>query len=152
MPKGKYYEKDILGKKFGKLKPVDISHVSTNQYRYWNMLCECGKYTKVRRSNLNRTGTKSCGCSRNNASGLYDSNFYKIYKDIKSICRNKNVKRYKLYGARGVDYSWKSFNEFKTEMYNLYKSLDSNRVGIRRYNKLKDFSKDNCYFRKIGEK
>ena len=47
------------------------------------------------------------GCSRDKfilKHGMCDTHFYTIYKNIRAICDNRNIKRYRLYGGQGIKY------------------------------------------------
>ena len=50
---------DITGMKFNKLTTVNYLGNS-----FWNCLCECGNYCKVKASELKNGHVKSCGCLR----------------------------------------------------------------------------------------
>lgn len=54
--------KDISGLKFGKLTVLRFSHMDVNRNSYFECICDCGKTTYVRKSRLNASITKSCGC------------------------------------------------------------------------------------------
>lgn len=54
---------DLSGKCFGKLKVIDRDKNTFGQETKWNCVCECGKKTIVRRSDLINLHTTSCGCS-----------------------------------------------------------------------------------------
>jgi hypothetical protein len=56
-------EKELIGVRFGRLLVISFDH-KTNQFLYWNCLCDCGKETIVHTANLKRGNTKSCGCLR----------------------------------------------------------------------------------------
>ena len=59
-------EKDLLGKKFGKLIVIGKSEKKgKNGNSYWECLCECGKKTIKAQNNLSSGKTKSCGCLKN---------------------------------------------------------------------------------------
>lgn len=53
---------DISGKKFGFLRPIEISHTYGGN-TYWKCKCKCGKLHIVMASNLKKGDVKSCGCS-----------------------------------------------------------------------------------------
>jgi len=91
---------DIVGKRFGRL--VVLNLVDSVKYQYgqkvfyhyfYDCLCDCGKITKVRRSNLLNGNTKSCGClnsqltkKRNARHGKYDRDTkIKIKSSTKTI-------------------------------------------------------------------
>ena len=55
---------DLSGKKFGKLTVLNRIKLEDKHHFYWNCLCDCGKHTNVRASDLITGNTKSCGCLR----------------------------------------------------------------------------------------
>ena len=64
---------DISGQKFGKLLAVkqapDGYKPDGERVPRWMCVCECGTTTIVRRDNLVRGHTKTCGCSRGKKKG-----------------------------------------------------------------------------------
>ena len=52
--------KNIKGKKYGFLTPIEVDSVSSNG-TYWRCLCECGGETVSLVSSIIRGTTKSCG-------------------------------------------------------------------------------------------
>jgi hypothetical protein len=73
--------------------------------------------------------------------------FYRVFSNIKIRCRNKKFVHYKYYGGRGIKCLWKSFNEFKSDMFNSY--VDSfiklgNKIQIDRIDNDGDYCKENC--------
>ena len=68
--------------------------------------------------NYLRSGiTKSCGCllhEHNKTHGLSNTDLYRIYCGMKSRCYNKNNKKYKNYGGRGIKICDEWVNDFST--------------------------------------
>lgn len=71
--------------------------------------CGCGNEFPANVYVVNNGHTRSCGCmkikefiDRFKTHGLTDHPLYPIFKGIKSRCFNKNNKRYKYYGGKGV--------------------------------------------------
>ena len=64
--------RSLVGKRFGKLVVQGLSKVrSSDNFRLWNCLCDCGNKTRVRTASLNNGNTKSCGCLKiNNLTGI----------------------------------------------------------------------------------
>lgn len=99
-------------------------------------LCDCGSIKEICISNVKRGTTKSCGCNsldqikklgkragKLKASyihGFFGTRFYKIYASAKSRCDNKNSTSYRFYGAVGVKFDYKSFFDFKEDLYKSY--------------------------------
>ncbi len=55
--------KDLKGKKFGKLEPIEIVG-KYNRKMVWRCKCDCGNFTNVTVDRLSNGMTKSCGCLR----------------------------------------------------------------------------------------
>ncbi len=90
--------KDLSGKKFGKLTP--INYFIKNYKTMWYCKCDCGNETIVQGSNLINSHTQSCGCI---AYSIGESNIAKILKD-------NNIKYYSEY----------TFNDLPKRRYDFY--------------------------------
>jgi len=66
--------------------------------------------------------------------------FYKIWRNIYSRCTNPNVPAYKNYWARWIKFEWKSFEEYKKDMYSTYRDW----LQIDRIDNNWNYSKENC--------
>ena len=146
--------KDITGKKFGRL--TAIKWVSTG---FWLFKCACGKETVCRGSSARSGGTRSCGCLRGyvnrtreqkrfSVHGLTSTRFYQTWQNMKQRCNNPRSTKFQIYGARGIKCLWKSFDEFKNDMYESYKShihkLGEKDTTIERINNNGHYCKENC--------
>lgn len=58
----------------------------------------------------------------NRTHGMRETRFYGVWRGIKDRCNNSNMKEYKNYGGRGIKCLWKTFEEFKNNMYESYQS------------------------------
>ena len=125
--------KDITGQKFGRLTAVKFEYRKgkRNAEYYWSFLCDCGKMKIIRRTNVINSGTQSCGClamERNKAGlprrthGIKHTRFYKTYESILRRCNNPHQRNYPIYGGRGIKCLWKSFEEFRDDMYESYEA------------------------------
>jgi len=80
--------------------------------------------------------------------GLTDTRFYGIYGGIKSRCNNPNRVKYASYGNRGIKCLWKSFDEFKNDMYRSYlehvEKFGEFETTIERKNNDGNYCKKNC--------
>lgn len=104
---------DLSNQTFGKLIVLYRVYPNkvSNKHTYWKCRCECGKEI-VTSSNHLRTGhTQSCGCMHNAKKGKNNPSYkhgkkhtrlYRIWSGMKGRCLNKNNKKYKNYGARGI--------------------------------------------------
>lgn len=79
---------------------------------------------------------------------LSKTKFYRTYKSILYRCNSSRSKRFYCYGAKGIKCEWKTFDEFKKDMYKTYK-VHSKKHGdddttIERINVYGNYNKDNC--------
>lgn len=108
--------KKYTGKKYGLWKVI-----KDKDDMFLTCKCECGTIRDVRRYDLEKGKSKSCGCilrkktiERNTTHGLSGTKIYKVYKSIKKRCLNKKDKRYIDYGGRGI----KICKEWETDFMN----------------------------------
>ena len=104
---------DLTGKRFGKLTVIERSKdkISPNGQiqPMWLCRCDCGNETIVKGRMLREGRSKSCGCfniertiERNTTHGKRGTRLYRIWASIKTRYLNKNNRRYKDYGGRGI--------------------------------------------------
>jgi hypothetical protein len=77
--------------------------------------CLCGTVKPVERRYLLDGRSPSCGCLRREKArkhGMYKSAEYQSYKDARKRCTSPRRKEYKHYGGRGIQFLYKSFEEF----------------------------------------
>ena len=55
-------EKDITGRRFGRLTALRRDGYSEGWQIMWICRCDCGRIVRVQKGNLMRGRTKSCGC------------------------------------------------------------------------------------------
>ena len=113
--------KDIKGQKFGRLTAIKCLG-SKGHDRRWLCKCDCGKVIETSQYRLIIGKTKSCGCFRKDFArekstihGKYYTRQHNIWSMLLQRCYNKNNKRYKYYGGRGIAVcdAWKNnFQEF----------------------------------------
>lgn len=60
----------IIGKKFGRLTVDSFSHYSGDRCSHYNCTCDCGNKTKTNKASLKNGTSKSCGCYKNELTGL----------------------------------------------------------------------------------
>jgi len=79
---------------------------------------------------------------------IEEKKFYSTFHLIKQRCNNKNAPRYKNYGGRGIKCLWKSYEEFRLDMFKSYQGhyLTHGRkdTTIERINNNGNYSKINC--------
>jgi hypothetical protein len=103
----------LIGRRIGRLTVVrhadDIINKSGTISRAYECLCDCGKYTIVRQSNLSKGASTSCGCYRNAHRGdnwkthlSTPPRLHNIWLQIRQRCQDKNLSYYNNYGGRGI--------------------------------------------------
>lgn len=80
--------------------------------------------------------------------GMNGTSFYSRWRAINQRCNNKKSKQYKDYGERGIKNEWKTFEEFKNDMYESF-IIHINTYGeiqtrIERINNDSNYKKENC--------
>jgi hypothetical protein len=103
--------------RFGQL--VAINRVSVVHHGWlWLCECDCGKQTTVLLSYLTAGETTSCGCnrikalvSRSKTHGMSGTPEYIAYTNAMARC-NPRHPRYADYGGRGIEFRFKSFEQF----------------------------------------
>lgn len=77
-----------------------------------------------------------------------DIKFSNVWFHMPKRCFDKQAKSYKYYARNGVKILWKSFTEFKEDMYASYlehiKRYGLKNTSIDRINSRGNYSKDNC--------
>lgn len=113
------------GTRFGRLVVVGRGEANRwGQTRWW-CRCDCGATKQILDYNLKAGGSRSCGCSvkesvilRCRTHGHTGTPAYVSWQEMKSRCRNPNVKDYTNYGGRGltISKSWLRFENFYADM------------------------------------
>ncbi|MHC1698806.1 MAG: hypothetical protein AB9919_12245 [Geobacteraceae bacterium] len=57
---------DLVGKKYGRLEVIRLSHMDHKCNAYFICRCDCGTVKNVARNHLISGKTKSCGCLKKN--------------------------------------------------------------------------------------
>jgi len=141
----------ISGFRFGKL--IIVKEYFGSSRRKFECVCDCGNTKLIQLNHLISNSIKSCGClEKENRMNMGDkfrthnktkSYEYMTYQNIKSRCYNKNNKRYKDWGCRGIKMSDSWFESFE----NFYRDMGdrpSNKTSIDRIDNDKNYSKENC--------
>jgi hypothetical protein len=146
------YKKDLRGQKFNRLRVIQNAGFVKNKLNkiyLWLCLCDCGKETIVRHSNLIYGISKSCGCLNNEkrhlkrTHGKSTSSEYYSWTDMKTRCLNKNRKVYKDYGGRGIlicERWLHSFENFLLDMDN----KPNRQYTLERINVNGNYEPSNC--------
>lgn len=104
--------KDLTGKRYGKLTVLKQDTEKDSRYSYWICLCECGNVKSIRGSSLTSGKQISCGCVRRErlslgsksliTHGATKTRLYKIYRGIIDRTEYPSSCNYENYGARGI--------------------------------------------------
>lgn len=99
---------DMTGHVFGRLTVQRFDRNESNQ-SLWVCLCECGNTVSVRRGDLKREVSRSCGCLRAEVAarratrhGMCGTTEYNIWCGMIQRCHEPRTKAYEYYGGRGI--------------------------------------------------
>lgn len=147
---------DIVSSQYGRLTVQKLAY-KKNRRLYYTCLCECGRQVDIRKDQLTRGITKSCGCLQKDVAketmaanmtkhGLSDHPLNKVLNSMKQRCYNENDKGFKYYGGRGISICNEWLNDFKAfynwAIENGYKSgLSIDRIDVN-----DNYTPKNCRF------
>lgn len=141
---------------FGKLTVVGFAFIRKDR-AYWNCVCECGKSSICRGSDLTRGNSTSCGCMKlqylklghvlthavkhGHARSKKHTRLYLSWLEMKNRCINPKNKDFRHYGGRGVTVCerWMTFANFLADMGERPEGLT-----IERTDNNKGYGPDNC--------
>ena len=113
--------KDLTGQRFGRLTAIKRAYVDKDHESHWLCKCDCGNEVIVGIGCLNHGTTKSCGCYKKDmvlkackTHGETKTRLHRIWLNMKSRCRNKNLKQYKDYGGRGITVCAEWYDSYET--------------------------------------
>ena len=79
---------------------------------------------------------------------LWGKRIYSIFRGIKYRCEYPSCAKYSRYGGRGIKNTWKTFEEFRDDMYELYlihvAEFGEKNTEIDRIDNNGNYSKENC--------
>jgi len=144
----------IDGKRFNRLTAIN-KIVNFKKHPQWLFKCDCGNYKIIDKYSVMTGETKSCGCFNRELSrqkltihGFYGKTFYKRFRGVVGRCNDKTNNAYKMYGAKGIKCLWNSFEEFKQDMYESYKThvekFGEGETTIDRIDGNGNYCKENC--------
>lgn len=121
--------RDLTGKKYGRLTVLRYAGRNKHNQPLWDCLCDCGKSSTVRGSNLTTGQTQSCGClckergreahtKHGHMVGRVGSRTHKSWNMMLQRCRNPKNPNYARYGAKGISVCdrWSEFKNFLLDM------------------------------------
>ena len=118
---------NLSGRTFGRLTVVRLLPGKKKHERVWLCSCVCGNTTEATTAYLGSGSTRSCGCLQKEhwkktsvTHGLSKTRIFNCFYGAKGRCTNKNNKKYKSYGARGIKVEWDSFESFLSDMKDSY--------------------------------
>lgn len=149
-------EQKYKGKRNGRL--VALEYVVGKK---WLFQCDCGKVKIMPASNVfrkpGRRTVQSCGClskemmrngGMNPKHRMTGTKFYKAWGSMFSRCYRKGDARYEHYAKKGIKVLWKSFEEFKKDMYPSFlrhqKLHGGRQTTLDRRDVYGHYCKDNC--------
>lgn len=93
---------DLTGQRFGCLTVVKKAEKEKDGRGRWICECDCGNRRAIRTDLLRSGNAKSCGCGIDWKLKPIDERIVHIHSTMRARCYNKNAKRYKNYGGRGI--------------------------------------------------
>ena len=147
---------DLTGQKFGLLTVIKLDHTvqKFNEKRqkngilyFYKCICECGQEKIVNGYYLMSNKVKSCGCLKHKGTNfshrLGRPDTYSHWSNIKTRCFNKNNKKYKSYGGRGITVC-KEWLDFKNFHYWAINNGYKKGLSIERIDVNGNYEPDNC--------
>ena len=107
----------LSGKKFNKLTVIRRVENPKGSHIKYLCKCDCGNYVVHFGSNIIQGNVKACGCVLKKH-GKYNTREHRSWINMRQRCRNKRLKKYQSYGARGISICerWDDFNNFFADM------------------------------------
>ena len=152
---------DYTWKVYNRLLMVSFSHIK-NGDTFWNTKCSCWQEKKIRIQDIVYWKIKSCWCLHSESARkrmfkhwMSKTRFNNIYDWILYRCNNNNCWAYYLYWWRWIKCEWKSFEEFRDDMYKPYlKHIEEfweKNTTIDRIDVNWNYCKENCRWETIKE-
>lgn len=115
----------------------------TKEYRKTNL----EKVKKVNKDWYEKNKSKVI-CNTNKYNQTKDDGLFYKYWSMKRRCKYPNQDCFKWYGAKGIKVEWKSYQEFKKDMYRTYKNhlrrYGHKQTTLDRVDSDKNYCKENC--------
>ena len=117
---------NLNGQTFGYWTVLGFAGRMRSYLRYhWLCRCHCGVTQYISAGDLRSGHSKSCGCERGNlvskakwVFGAATNVEYRAFNHAKTRCTNPKVIGFSRYGGRGIEFRFKTFQEFLQEVGN----------------------------------
>jgi hypothetical protein len=143
---GRFVQEDITNQTYNFLTPIKYLGRSI-----WLCKCTCGKEKPIRKFELIRGITKSCGCQRPNLVSqvrskgkTYNKRLSKIYNSMKERCLNPKTKQFIHYGARGIKVCDEWINNYDNFYWWAMKNGYKDNLTIDRMDVNGNYEPSNC--------
>ena len=143
---------DISGNKYGRWTVLRLARTEANRKSFYDCRCECGTERPVRKDQLTRGISYSCGCYKREVSaeqikrlsithGLSKTRTYQIWKGMRKRCINPAEQSWAKYGGRGISVCkrWDKFENFLADMGEAPKKFSIDRIDVNG-----DYKLSNC--------
>lgn len=149
-----------VGDRFDKLVAIKLLKIDKDYHRLWQLQCDCGKKTVVRKSDLFKYKKISCGCYRDSlitTHGMGHTRINNIWSGILTRVKNRKTKYVKYYKNKGISVSksWLKFENFYKDMGKSYnehcKKYGVKNTTIDRIDSNKNYCKRNCKWSTYAE-
>jgi hypothetical protein len=147
---------DLRTQRFGRLIVIECAGVDIRPQTLWRCVCDCGKQTIVRCSDLRSGNTKSCGCFQNECRvdmghanrTHFETNSritkeYNAWHGMRRRCDTKNGYRYTCYGARGITVCQRWMHSYENFLADMGRA-PSPKHSIERINNDGNYEPSNC--------
>ena len=134
-----------IGRTYGMLTVVGISHQSAEKRWVFLCHCACGGFVVRQKNNLDQGGEyQCCGCTINPAMkthGMRSHDLYQTWSSMVGRCSNPNDTDFHNYGGRGITVCarWRDINAFIEDM-----SPKPDGTSLDRIDNNGNYSPDNC--------
>jgi len=111
--------KNEIGNRYGRLVVIERRGQTKGRQALWKCVCDCGIEVITQGASLRNGHTSSCGCLQREETskarkthGMRFHPAYKVYLQARARCQNPKNKSFKNYGGRGIEFRFKTFEEF----------------------------------------